>query len=85
MGNGRDAKGTYGGGALGMHKATNTRTRAIRGPFVARESNLKATQLHGDWTRHGTRIPVTVHGIHRRRMSVLLKCSVHQEKCLRSN
>ena len=67
-GNGRDAEGTYGGGALETDKATNTRTRALRG--ARKQANLKATQLHGDLTRHGTRIPVTVLDIHQRQMSV---------------
>jgi hypothetical protein len=79
-GNGRDAEGTYGGGALGTGKATNTRTRALRG---ARRQPKSDTTPRGV-TRHGTRIPITVHRVYQRRVSVCLKRSVHQEACVRS-
>ena len=59
-GDGRDAKGTYGGGALGIDKATNTRTRALRGARKLPKSDTTPGVL----TRHGTRFPVTVLGIH---------------------
>ena len=49
-GDGRDAKGTYGGGALRIDKATNTRTRALRG---ARKQPKSDTTPRGlDTTRH---------------------------------
>ena len=59
-GDGRDAKGTYGGGALETDKATNTRTRALRGARKLPKSDTTPGVL----TRHGTRFPVTVLGIH---------------------
>ena len=49
-GDGRDAEGTYGGGALETDKATNTRTRALRS---ARKQPKSDTTPRGfDTTRH---------------------------------
>ena len=53
-GDGRDARGTYGGGALGIDKATNTRTRALRGAQKQPIKKRHDSTGFGHDTAHGS-------------------------------